>query len=57
MHYFIMKIKKQGVQQISFYRSSDIHSKDFMNLYKKCTENRILFYLSLSMNVNTNHDN
>ena len=57
MHYFIMKIKEQGVQQISFYRSSDIHSKDFMNLYKKCTENRILFYLSLSMNVNTNHDN
>ena len=34
-----MKIpKKQERQQIAFNHSSDIYCKDFMNLYKKCTE-------------------
>ena len=37
-HYFIMKIpNKQEFQQTEFNHSSDIDSKDFMNLYKKCT--------------------
>ena len=29
---------KWELQQIAFNHSSDIDSKDFMNLYKKCTE-------------------
>ena len=34
-----MKIpNKQEPQQIAFNHSSDIDCKDFMNLYKKCTE-------------------
>ena len=34
-----MKIpNKQKLQQIAFNHSSDIDIKDFMNLYKKCTE-------------------
>ena len=38
MHYFIMNIpKKWELQQIAFNHSSDIDSKDIMNLYKKCT--------------------
>ena len=37
-HYFIIKIpKKRELQQIEINHSSDIHFKDFMNLYKKCT--------------------
>ena len=38
-HYFIMKIpNKQEPQQIAFNHSSDTDFKDFVNLYKKCTE-------------------
>ena len=38
-HYFIMKIlKKREIQQIAFNLLSDSDSKDFLNLYKKCTE-------------------
>ena len=34
-----MKIpNKQEPQQIAFNHSPDIDCKDFMNLYKKCTE-------------------
>ena len=37
-HYFIRKIaNKRELQQIAFNHSSDFDSKDFMNLYKKCT--------------------
>ena len=37
-HYFILKIQnKRKLQQSAFNHSSDIHFKDFMNLYKKCT--------------------
>ena len=33
-----MKIPNKGeLQQTAFNYSSDIHFKDFMNLYKKCT--------------------
>ena len=39
MHYFIMKIsKRQKLQQIPFNHSSDTDFKDFVNLFKKCTE-------------------
>ena len=38
-HYFIMKIpSKQELHQIACNHSSDIDFKDFMNLYKRCTE-------------------
>ena len=38
-HNFIMKIRnKKELQQVVFNRSSNIDFKDFMNLYKKCTE-------------------
>ena len=39
-----MKIlKKQELQQIVFNHSSDIDFRDFMNLYKKCTEKQYSF--------------
>ena len=39
MHYFIMKIsKRRKLQQIPFNHSSDTDFKDFVNLFKKCTE-------------------
>ena len=37
-HFFIMKIpNKKELQQIALNHSSDIHFKDFMKIYKKCT--------------------
>ena len=37
-HYFILKIpNKRELQQVVFNHSSDIHFKDFMNLYTECT--------------------
>ena len=37
-YYFIMKITiEKELQQIAYNHSWDIHFKDFMNLYKKCT--------------------
>ena len=37
-HFFIMKIpNKRGLQQIALNHSSDINSKDFIMIYKKCT--------------------
>ena len=39
-----MKIpNKREIQQIAFNHSSDIDFKDFMNLYKKCTEKPFSF--------------
>ena len=60
MHYFNMKIpNKQELQQFAFNHSSDIDFKDFMNLYKKCTEKPypFLFIDVIRNNVKTNHDN
>ena len=38
-HFFIMKIlNKRELQQIALNHSSDIHFKDFMKIYKKCTK-------------------
>ena len=43
-HYFISKIpSKRELQQIAINHSSDISTKDFENIYKKCTANRIRF--------------
>ena len=37
-HFFIMKIpNKRELQKIAINRSSDINTKDFINIYKKCT--------------------
>ena len=45
-HYFIMKIlNKREFHQIEFNRSSDIDSQDYMNHYKKCTENPYSFFV------------
>ena len=38
-HFFIMKIaNKRELQQIALNHSSDINSKDFIKIYKKCTD-------------------
>ena len=34
---------KRELQQIAFNHSSNLDSKDFMNLYKKCTSNPYSF--------------
>ena len=37
-HFFIMKIlNKRELQQTALNHSSDINTKDFINIYKKCT--------------------
>ena len=44
-HYFVMKIpNKRELQQIAFNHLSDTDFQDFMNLYKKCTENLYSFF-------------
>ena len=43
-HFFIMKIpNKRELQQIAINYSSDINTKDFINIYKKCTDKPYLF--------------
>ena len=38
-HFFIMKIpNKRELQQIAINHLSDINTKDFINIYKKCTD-------------------
>ena len=38
-HFFIMKIpNKRELQQIAINHSSDINTKDFIKIYKKCTD-------------------
>ena len=38
-HFFIMKIpNKRELQQIAINHSSDINTKDFINIYKKCND-------------------
>ena len=38
-YFFIMKIpNKRELQQIAINHSSDINTKDFINIYKKCTD-------------------
>ena len=51
-HYFIMKItNKQELKQITFNHLSDIHFKDFINLYKKCTAKSYNNPLSFRKNI------
>ena len=38
-HFFIIKIpNKRELQQIAINQSSDINTKDFINIYKNCTD-------------------
>ena len=44
MHFFIMKIpNKRELQQIAINHSSDINAKDFINIYKTCTDKAYSF--------------
>ena len=46
-HFFIMKIpNKRELQQIALNHSSDINSKDFIKIYKKCTAKPYSFFAS-----------
>ena len=46
-HFFIMKISnRRELQQITINHSSDINTKDFINIYKKCTHKPYSFLVS-----------
>ena len=46
-HFFIMKIpNKRELQQIALNHSSDIDFKDFINVYKKCTDKPYSFLVN-----------
>ena len=43
-HFFIMKIpNKRELQQIAINHSSDINTKDFIEIYRKCTDKTYSF--------------
>ena len=72
-HFFIAKIpNKRELQQIAINHSSDINTKDFANIYRKCTDepyyflvidtmlasnNSLRFRKNLFNVYNKNHDN
>ena len=70
-HFFIMKIPKRELQQISINHLSDINSTDFVKIYKKCTAEPYSFLVNnttlasdnplrfrkLFLEYNKNHDN
>ena len=46
-HFFIMKIpNKRELQQIAINHSSDINTKDFINIYTKCTDKPYSFLVN-----------
>ena len=46
-HFFIMKIpNKRELQQIAINHSSDINTKDFANIYRKCTDEPYSFLVN-----------
>ena len=46
-HFFIMNIRnKRELQQIAINHSSDINTKDFINIYKKCTDKPYSFLVN-----------
>ena len=46
-HFFIMKIpNERELQQIALNHSSDINTKDFINIYKKCTDKPYSFLVN-----------
>ena len=71
-HFFISKIpNKRELQQIAINHSSDINTKDFANIYRKCTAEPYSFlvndttlasdnplrFRNLFLKYNENHDN
>ena len=49
-HFFILKIpNKRELQQIPISHSSDIDFKDFINIYKKCTDKPYSFLVNNTM--------
>ena len=71
-HFFIAKIpNKRELQQIAINHSSDINTKDFANIYRKCTAEPYSFLVNdttlasdnplrfrkLFLKYNKNHDN
>ena len=54
-HFFIMKIpNKRELQQIALNHSSDINSKDFIKIYKKCTAEPYSFLVNDAMLASDN---
>ena len=46
-HFFIMKIpNKRELEQIAINHSSDINTKDFIKIYKKCTDEPYSFLVN-----------
>ena len=46
-HFFIAKFpNKRGLQQIAINHSSDISTKDFINIYRKCTAEPYSFFVN-----------
>ena len=46
-HFFITKISNEReLQQIAINHSSDISTKDFINIYRKCTVEQYSFFLN-----------
>ena len=46
-HFFIIKIlNKRELQQVAINHSSDINTKDFINIYKKCTDKPYSFLVN-----------
>ena len=46
-HFFVMRISnKRELQQIAINHSSDINTKDFINIYKKCTDKPYSFLVN-----------
>ena len=71
-HFFITKIpNKRELQQIAINHSSDINTKDFANIYRKCTAEPYSFlvndttlasdnplkFRNLFLKYNKNHEN
>ena len=54
-HFFIAKIpNKRDIQQIARNHSSDINTKDFANIYRKCTTEPYLFFVNDTMLASDN---
>ena len=55
-HFFIMKIpNKRELQQIAISHSSDIDFKDFIKIYKKCTDKPYSFLVNDTTLASDNH--
>ena len=54
-HFFITKIPNKGkLQQIAINHSSDISTKDFTNIYRKCTAELYSFLVNVTTLVSNN---